>query len=310
MQHTRTVLAALVALTVTPLAACTSGDDSPTSATTTTAATPTPTTSTPTTTPYAADFQRLESRFAARLGVYAVDTGTGREIAHNADARFPYASTFKALAAGAVLRKNKLAGMNKVVKYSTSDLEPNSPVAEKHVATGMTLLALSDAAVRYSDNTAANLLFAELGGPKGLEAILRELGDNVTSMVRDEPEMSDWDPKNPRDTSTPRAFAKNLRAMVLGDALAKPERDQLITWLKTNTTGAELIRAGVPKSWVVGDKTGTAGTYGGRNDIAVIWPPGRSPIVVAVFSNRRAPEAEPDNRLVAEAAKVVASTLN
>jgi beta-lactamase class A len=299
------------------LAACTN-DDSPAGAATNTTASPSPTptstptltpTSTPTSTPYAADFQRLEQRFAARLGVYAVDTGTGREISYNPDARFAYASTFKALAAGAVLRKNKLTGMSKVVKYSKADLEPNSPVAEKHVTTGMTLLALSDAAVRYSDNTAANLLFAELGGPKGLEAVLRELGDDVTRMVRDEPEMSDWDPKNPRDTSTPRAFANNLRAMVLGNALAKPERDQLTTWLKTNTTGTELIRAGVPKNWVVGDKTGTAGTYGGRNDIAVIWPPGRAPIVVAVFSNRRAPEAEPDNRLVAEAAKVVASTI-
>ncbi|GAB2604831.1 hypothetical protein GCM10027269_71090 [Kribbella endophytica] len=212
------------------------------------------------------------------------------------------------MAAGAVLRKHKLAGMNKVVKYSKSDLLPNSPISEKH--TELSLAALSDAAVRYSDNTAANLLLEDLGGPKALEAVLRRLGDGVTQMERNEPGLNDWDPKNPRDTTTPRTFAKNLRSFVLGDALGKPERDQLTTWLKTNTTGAEVIRAGVPKNWVVGDKTGTPATYGGRNDIAVIWPPGRAPIVVAVYSNRPAVDAEPDNRLIAEAAKVVATTLS
>ncbi|ADB33249.1 Beta-lactamase [Kribbella flavida DSM 17836] len=256
---------------------------------------------------YGVAFGKLEKKYGARLGVYAVDTGSGREIAHRADERFAYASTFKALAAGAVLRKYTLQGMGKVVKYSESDLLANSPITEKHVATGMTLRELCDAAVRYSDNTASNLLFDALGGPKGLDAVLAELGDNVTQMEQRELELSVWDPSNPRDTSTPRAFARNLRTFVLGDALRAPERAQLTTWLRTNLTGAELIRAGMPKGWVVGDKTGTAATYGGRNDIAVVWPPGRAPIVLAIFSNRPAAEAEHDNRLLAEAARVVAA---
>ncbi len=212
------------------------------------------------------------------------------------------------MAAGAVLCKHTLAGMNKLVKYSKADLLPNSPISEQH--TGLTLSALSDAAVRYSDNTAANLLLEDLGGPNALEAVLRQLGDDVTRMERNEPSLNEWDPNNPRDTTTPRTFAANLRSFVLDDALGRPERDQLTTWLKTNTTGAEVIRAGVPKNWVVGDKTGTAATYGGRNDIAVIWPPGRAPIVVAIYSNRLAPDATPDNRLIAQAAKVVATTLS
>lgn len=172
----------------------------------------------------------------------------------------------------------------------------------------MSLAALCDATIRYSDNTAANLIFAELGGPRALDGVLRTFGDNVTQMENIEPKLSDWDPKSNTDTSTPRAFAKNLRAFVLGDVLAAPERAQLTAWLKANTTGGTMIRAGFPKGWVIGDKTGSASTYGGRNDIAVIWPPGRAPIVVAVFSNRRAAEAESDDRLVAGAAKVVAST--
>jgi beta-lactamase class A len=297
------ILAAVIALMAAAVAGC--GADA--SDNTSTAA-PISSTATATTTPYVDQFKQLEKQFTARLGVYAVDTGNGREVAYNADARFAYASTFKALACGAVLRQHKLAGLTKVIKYSKADLVPNSPVTEKHTA--MTLADLCDATIRYSDNAAANLIFAELGGPKALDAVLQGLGDNVTQMENIETKLSDWDPKSTSDTSTPRAFAKNLRAFVLDDVLAAPERAQLTTWLRTNTTGDKLIRAGFPKGWVIGDKTGSASTYGGRNDIAVIWPPGRAPIVVAVFSNRQALEAESDDQLVAAATKVVASTLS
>lgn len=299
------IFAAVIALVVAPLAACGSGDDAegnspaPPSASTPVATTPTP---------YADSFRQLEKQFAARLGVYAVDTGNGREIVHNADARFAYASTFKALACGALLRQHKLAGLTKVVKYSKADLIAHSPITGKHTA--MTLAALCDATIRYSDNTAANLIFAELGGPKALDGVLRQLGDTVTQMDNIEPKLSDWDPKSSSDTTTPRAFAKDLRAFALGDVLAAPERAQLTAWLKANTTGGTLIRAGFPQGWVIGDKTGTAATYGGRNDIAVVWPPGRAPIVIAVFSNRLAAEAESDDRLIAQTAKVVASTFS
>ncbi|WP_031081334.1 class A beta-lactamase [Streptomyces sp. NRRL WC-3549] len=254
-------------------------------------------------------FGGLEEKYGARLGVYALDTGTGREVTHNADERFAYASTFKALAAGAVLRTYEVSGMDWLVTYSEDDLVPDSPVTEKHLATGMTLDALCDAAVRHSDNTAANLLLERLGGPKGLNVLLRQLGDDVTRMERLEPELSRWEPDSTRDTTTPRAFAGNLRAFVLGDVLGDAERNRLTHWLRTNTTGDELIRAGVPEDWTVGDKTGAGIGYGVRNDIAVLWPPDRAPVVVAIMSNRGRADAPYDNRLIAEAAAVVADTL-
>lgn len=293
------------ALVSVPLAACGTESDSPSPSPAGTAAG----------TPSAAArdaghaFAALEKEYAARLGVYAVDTGNGRTVAHRDGERFPYASTFKALAAGAVLREHGLGGLERVVTYRREDLVDHSPVTEKHVATGMSLGDLCDAAVRFSDNTAGNLLFDAVGGPRKLQAVLAELGDGVTRMERWETELNEWTPGATRDTSTPRALAGDLRAFVLGDALGRPERARLTQWLTTNTTGGELIRAGVPKGWTVGDKTGAGSTYGTRNDIAVVWPPDAAPLVLAVLSNRADADADYDNTLIAKAASAVVAAL-
>ncbi|WP_411146931.1 class A beta-lactamase [Streptomyces sp. x-80] len=301
----RAVLGGLAALVVLPLAAC--DHDS-------TQASPAPAAATAQADPSAkqpvGDFKELERKYGARLGVYAVNTGDGKEVAYNADERFAYASTFKAFAAAAVLRKYTLSGLDKVIKYSRNDVIDNSPVTEKHVDTGMTLRDLCDAAVRYSDNTAANLLFDALGGPKGLAAALAEAGDTTTRVDRREPELNQWSPGATQSTTTPRAWAEDLRAFVLGEALGKDERAQLTQWLRTNTTGDELIRAGVPKGWTVGDKTGGGGVYAVRNDIAVVWPPNSAPIVMAIMSNRGTEDADYDNKLIAEAASVVTKALS
>ncbi|MFE4665947.1 class A beta-lactamase [Streptomyces sp. NPDC056716] len=250
------------------------------------------------------EFQALEKEFDARVGVYALDTGTGRTVGHRPDERFAYASTFKALAAGAVLREHGVAGMDKVVHYTREDIVENSPVTENFIETGMSLRELCAATLWYSDNTAVNLLLEDLGGPDALEAVLAELGDDVTEMDRFEPDMSEGTPGDIRDTSTPRALTGSLRAMLLGEGLERDERALLRTWMQTNTTGETLIAAGVPDGWTVGDKSGTAG-YGGRNDIAVLWPDdGGNPIVLSVLTSRDQEGAERRDEVVAEAAAV------
>ncbi|MFF0466818.1 class A beta-lactamase [Micromonospora zamorensis] len=249
------------------------------------------------------EFRQLEKRFDARLGVYAIDTGTGRTVQYRADERFAYASTFKALAAAEVLDETTDAELDRVVRYSADDLVTYSPITEQHVAEGMTLRAIADAAVRYSDNTAGNLLLRRLGGPQKFEKELREIGDKVTDPARYETALNEGRPGDRRDTSTPRALAGSLRAYAVGDALEPSDRDILNGWLRGNTTGGALIRAGVPAGWVVGDKTGSGG-YGTRNDIAVIWPPDRAPIVLAVLSSRDEKDADYDDALIAEATKV------
>jgi beta-lactamase class A len=257
----------------------------------------------------AGDLERLEAAFDARLGVYAIDTGTGRTVEYRADERFAYASTFKALAAAAVLADTTAAELDQVVDYSGEDLVAYSPIAEQHVDTGMTLREVAEAAVRYSDNTAGNLLLEQLGGPDGLRQALRDLGDEVTEPARWEIELNAFTPGDVRDTSTPRALATDLAAYTVGDALSDEDRVVLVDWLVRNTTGDELIRAGVPDAWAVGDKTGAA-RYGTRNDIAVVWPPDdAAPIVLAVMSRRDEPTAEFDNALIAQATEVVISAV-
>ncbi|OZM71758.1 class A beta-lactamase [Amycolatopsis antarctica] len=253
-------------------------------------------------------FGGLEREFDARLGVYAVDTGTGRELAFHADDRFAFASTVKALAAGVTLQRNTLGELEERVRFGPGDLVPHSPVSERHVDTGMTLREAMDAALRYSDNTALNLLLPEIGGPDGLTAALRGIGDATSRSDRTETELNETAPGDPRDTSTPRALAGSLRAFALGDTLPEDKRAVLTELLRTNTTGETLIAAGAPDGWVVGDKSGAA-DHGTRNDIAVLWPPDRAPVVMAVMSDRRAEDAEYEDALVARAATAALTAL-
>ncbi|WP_420720174.1 class A beta-lactamase Bla1 [Bacillus cereus] len=254
------------------------------------------------------EFSQLEKKFDARLGVYAIDTGTNRTISYRPNERFAYASTYKALAAGVLLQQNSIDKLNEVINYTKDDLVEYSPVTEKHVDSGMTLGEIVEAAVRSSDNTAGNILLNKIGGPKGYEKALRQMSDRVTMADRFEAELNEAIPGDIRDTSTAKAIATNLKAFTVGNALPAHKRNILTEWMKGNATGDKLIRAGVPTDWVVGDKSG-AGSYGTRNDIAIVWPPNKAPIIIAILSSKDEKEDTYDNQLIAEAAKVVINAL-
>ncbi|GAB1780321.1 class A beta-lactamase Bla1 [Priestia megaterium] len=249
-------------------------------------------------------FVKLEDKFDARLGVFALDTSTNQTVTYRADERFIYASTSKALAVGTLLQQKTIEDLNQRITYTRDDLVNYNPITEKHVDTGMTLKELCDAALRYSDNTAMNLILKQIGGPNGLEKALRDVGDNVTMPEQFEPGLNEVKPGETHDTSTPRALATSLQSFILGDVLPIEKRELLIDWMKRNTTGDSLIRAGVPKGWVVADKTGS-GSYGTRNDIAVIWPPKGDPIMLAILSSRDKKDANYNDKLIAEATKEV-----
>lgn len=253
-------------------------------------------------------FAQLEEKYGAKLGVYAIDTGNEETVAYQEDERFAYASTFKALAGAVLLKENPISILDEKRMYTKEDLVTYSPITEKYVDEGMTLREIAKAAMQYSDNTAGNLLFAELGGPDQLEEALRAIGDDVTEMDRLETELNEATPGDTRDTSTPKALATNLRILGLTDELSEEKREIFQEWFKGNTTGDTLIKSGVPTDWIVGDKSGAA-SYGTRNDIAIVWPPNDEPIVIVILSNKQEKEAEYDDQLIGEATEIVLETL-
>lgn len=255
-------------------------------------------------------FADLEQTHGARLGVFAVDTATGRSVAYRPDERFPMASTFKGLACGALLHQHPLSSgfFDQVIHYPPHELVEYSPVTEQHVDTGMTVADLCHAAITVSDNTAGNQILKLLGGPAGFTAFLRSIGDDISRLDRWETELNTAVPGDERDTTTPSALAAGYRTLVVGDTLPAPEREQLKSWLIATSSGADRIRAGLPADWTVGHKTGTP-AYGSALDIAIAWPPGRAPLVIAVLSTKPEQDAEPDSALLAAATRAAVAEL-
>ena len=250
----------------------------------------------------------LEKTFGGRIGVAAIATADGRTLGHRADERFPFCSTFKVMAAAALLDRMPVAPnlLDKRVAYSATDLVPYSPETEKHVGEGMALGEIIAAAIQLSDNTAANLMLREIGGPQALTAFARSIGDTDFRLDRWEVELNTAIPGDLRDTTTPSAMAKSLRKLLLDDLLVAAGRDQLKAWMLGTKTGDARIRAGVPKSWQVADKTGT-GDYGTANDIGVVWPGGsRTPVIVTIYTTQAAKDAKAQNDVIASAARIVA----
>jgi beta-lactamase class A len=254
---------------------------------------------------------KIESESGGRLGVAVLDTRSGASAGHRADERFPMCSTFKLLAAAATLARVD-AGKEQLarrVRFEASDVLSYAPVTKQHVGgDGLSIAQLCEAAVTLSDNTAANLILASLGGPAAVTEYARSLGDEFTRLDRVEPDLNEARPDDKRDTTTPMAMAKNLRILATGAALSAASRDQLIAWLVACKTGDAKLRAGLPKPWRVGDKTGSGG-HGSSNDVAVIWPADRPPLIIAAYLTQTSAPDEKLNAAHAAVGRAVASAL-
>src|ERR1700722_15946149 len=235
----------------------------------------------------------LEARAGGRLGVFVLDTASGLSIAHRSDERFPMCSTFKLLTAAAVLALVDAGSerLDRKIPYGTADLLEYAPVTKAHAGEGaMSLGDLCAAAIDWSDNTAANLLLQVIGGPPAFTRYVRALGDELTRLDRNEPTLNTAIAGDERDTTTPAAMVGDMRAVLSGDRV-----------------GDKRIRAGLPPSWRVGDKTGT-GDNGTANVIAIIRPPDRAPLLAASYYTGSSGSADALNAVHKEVGGIVAAT--
>jgi beta-lactamase class A len=255
-------------------------------------------------------FSRIEARLGpgGRLGVAALNTGTGELLTHRPNERFALCSTFKlALAAAWLARvEHGLASLGEQISFSAADLTDYSPVTRVNVGRGrLSVEQLCAAVVEVSDNGAANLLLRPLGGPAGFTRLLRGWGDSATRLDRFEEQLNTNMPGDPRDTTTPAAMLGLMRRLLVSNALTPASRGKLIGWMRSATAGLNRLRSGVPPNWIVGDKTGN-GRNGAANDLAIAWPTGHSPILIASYmSGGTADRAQRDAAHASVAAEVV-----
>jgi beta-lactamase class A len=252
----------------------------------------------------------IEAKVGGRLGVYALDVASGRTLAHRAGERFAMCSTFKAMAVAALLNRVDAGKetLDRFIRFGEADLLSYAPVAKAHLAAGgMSLADMCQAAIEYSDNTAANAILAAIGDPGGWTRFVRSLGDAKSRLDRNEPTLNTAIPGDPRDTAVPAAMASDLKHVLLGDALSPASRERLTGWMVDCKTGLARLRAGLPAGWRVADKTGT-GENATSNDIAVAWSP-RGPIVITCYlTGARAASADARDAAIADVGRLVAET--
>lgn len=246
-----------------------------------------------------------------RIGLYAEHLKTGAKIAWRADERFVMCSTFKASLAAFVLARIDRGDdkPDQMISYAAADLLSYAPVARQNLSKGaMSVADMCKAIVELSDNTCANLLLARVGGPAALTEFWRKTGDAMSRLDHYEPELNRSPPGNPQDTTTPAAMAGNIKRFVLGDVLSPASRQQLTGWMVNCQTGANRLRAGLPKTWTVGDKTGNNGKDA-AGDIAVVWPKPDVPVLIAAYTQGGRPTAPQIETVFTEIGRMVGQRL-
>lgn len=254
--------------------------------------------------------KRIHERIGGRLGVHVLDSQSGRRIGIDDDSRYAMASTFKLPLAAALLWQvdHKAFGLERTMPIAQGDLVPPAPAVEAKLAAGattMTIRELCAAILTVSDNAAANALLRGIGGPSALTAFMRTIGDTATRLDRFEPELNSNQPGDPRDTTTPRAMVDSMLKIFTQDVLSLPSRALLIDWMAAASTGLDRVRAGLPKSWNPGDKTG-GGENGAINDLVIAFPPGRRPIFIAAYMSESTRSTAELNAAHAEIGGIVA----
>lgn len=262
--------------------------------------------------PVLAEVMQLESELDARIGISLLDTGNQEHLSWRGQERFPLSSTFKPLACAALLARvdEGLEQLQRRVFFDAADLVSYSPISELFTGeAGMSLEDLCAATMAWSDNTAGNLVLEAIGGPAGLTAFLRELGDLLTRLDRWETELNEALPGDPRDSTTPDTMVMTLQKLLLQERLQADSRQQLESWLQDNQVGDALLRTAIPGNWQIGDKTG-AGGYGSRSITAIIRPPQRAPLIMAIYITETEADFDARNAAIARIGEALVGWLD
>ncbi|GAA4649947.1 class A beta-lactamase [Kistimonas scapharcae] len=227
---------------------------------------------------------RVEKTLHAHVGVSVYDTATQKHWSYNGDERVPLMSTFKTLACAKLLNdvaKGRVT-LHHPVTVEKASLVSWSPVLEKYSGQTITLEQACVATLQMSDNSAANIILKQIGGPEALTQYLRDLGDTTTRLDRYETELNEARPGDPRDTTTPNAITATLNALLFGKALSSEAQKQLTQWMKDNQVADSLLRSVLPAGWQIADRSG-AGGYGSRGITAVVWAENHAPFIVSIY---------------------------
>lgn len=245
----------------------------------------------------------IEEETGGRLGVALVDAGGRMLLGFNRDERFAMCSVFKAPLAAAILTgaDSGKFGLDGQVSFTKDDILDYAPAVRKNLKRGrMSMAELAQAAVEVSDNSAANLLLPMIGGPPGLTAFFRAHGDTVSRLDRTEPALNENRQGDEQDTSSPAAMA-GLMGRLLLSHMEKDSAQKLRGWMEASRTGDARIRAGLPKGWTSGGKTGSCGTA--FNDVAIVKSPAGDEYVLAIFLDRPTVDTKQAEAAIAEAAR-------
>ncbi len=255
-------------------------------------------------------FAALEKTNSARLGASLLDTGSGETAGHRATERFAMCSTFKILLAAAILQRSDAGTehLDRTLPIPPKPILPYSPFTEPNAGAAMTISDLCHAILTRSDNTAANLLLATIGGPAGVTAFARSIDDQVTRLDRTETSLNDALPGDPRDTTSPEAMLGNLKTLLLGNVLSRASRDRLIQWMIGCQPGDNRLRTNLPPDWRAGDKGGANGETT-TNDIAILWPTGQAPILITAYLTECPGPETKRNAILAQVSRLIVSSI-
>lgn len=253
-----------------------------------------------------------ERSSGGHVGFFAENVTSGAKLAWRADERFIMCSTFKASLVALVLTRvdHGREDLKAPVFYGEKNLrDVYGPVARANLARGaLSVGAMCKAAIEVSDGVCANLLLARVGGPPALTSFWRSIGDHVSRVDHYEPFLDRAPSGGPLDATSPSAMAGTLRKLVLGDVLSKQSRKRFTDWLIGSQTGGNRLRAGLPKNWVTGDKTGHSGKDV-AGDIAITWTSSHAPIVISAYTRGGWPTAEQFDAVFRGVGRFVAATL-